>query len=172
MKKFELDNQRRIRLNAVSCDLTMPHLSGIKLDFSDGFRSDRFEPETESCLYPKNYKEQKAEMDDNQIKNLEVRFCKGQRIDDRKGLKFFEDTQCLTFVFNGTSNYKKKTQLPKDHEIIGVEGWINFTGIISLSLLIAGPSMSLLSQHEKRAQFKELEHLKAGFEHTNERGLR
>ena len=57
IKKFELDNQRRIRLNAVSCDLTMPHLSGIKLDFSDGFRSDRFVPETESCLYPKNYKE-------------------------------------------------------------------------------------------------------------------
>ena len=80
--------------------------------------------------------------------------------------------QFLTLFFDGESQFKKITNLPLDHEIIGVEGTTSRTGITSLSLLIAGPSMSMLSKQAKRAKLNELELMKTGFEYVKDKGLK
>ena len=43
---------------------------------------------------------------------------------------------------------------------------------MSLSLLIAGPSMAMLSEREKETKLDELEQMKTGVENVNERGLK
>ena len=80
------------------------------------------------------------------IESIEVNFAY-----DWSGFKFPLGKQCLTLGFYGESKFKKITNLPTDHEIIGVEGRICCTSITSLSLLIAGPSMDMLSKQEKKA---------------------
>ena len=43
---------------------------------------------------------------------------------------------------------------------------------MSLSLLIAGPSVDMLSEREKETKLDELDQMKTGVENVNERGLR
>ena len=120
------------------------HLRRIQLLFSDGFESPSFgsiNSCTYSCPIPLNTE---ILANKNSIRRLEVRFA-------YEWYGFTKYKQCLRLDFYGESNFKKITNLPLDHEIIGVEGRISGTSITSLSLLIAGPSINTLSEQEKKA---------------------